>query len=288
MTKAEKKIRLPDGRTLGYREFGEPDGLPVINNHGGLVCGLDVAPADETATRLGIRIISPDRPGVGLSSAKVGRTLLNWTEDMRELADQLGLQKFALLGWSMGGQYALACEYALADRVTRAAVIACPIPLDDPKTFAELNRMDQRLTDMVRHHPREAEITFKAFGEVARHTPQVWNEMAAKGLCKRDVEALHALPEPGLAAMAAPALENAGGMAEEYRAWILPWGFMLSQIAGEVTVWQGTEDALIPREWGERLAREIPNARLHLLETEGHFLALEHYAEILTELKGPA
>ena len=287
MSKVQKELRLSDGRVLGYREFGEPDGLPVINHHGGLVCGLDIAPADETSARLGIRIISPDRPGIGLSSAKVGRTLLNWTEDVRELADQLELQKFVLLGWSMGGQYALACACALAERVTRTAVIASAVPLDDPKTFAELNRMDQRLTDMVRHHPREAEITFKAFGEVARHTPQVWNEMASKGLCARDVEALHGLPEPGVAAMAAPALENAAGMAEEYRAWILPWGFTLSQVPVEVSVWQGTDDALIPSQWGERLAREIQKARLHLLEGEGHFLALQHYDEILTELKGP-
>ncbi len=103
----DQHITLSDGRALSYREFGAPDGFPIINNHGGLVCGLDISPAHEIARELGIRIISPDRPGIGKSSAKSGRTLLDWASDVRELADTLKLGRFGIVGWSMGGQYAL-------------------------------------------------------------------------------------------------------------------------------------------------------------------------------------
>lgn len=248
------------------------------------MCGLDIAPADEIAKQRGIRIISPDRPGVARSDLKTGRTLQDWANDVRELADQLALEKFALLGWSMGGQYALACAHFLAERVTRTCVIAGCLPLDDAKNFAELNHMDQRLTNMARTHPHNAELAFKAMGELAQHTPSLWNAMSARGLAKSDADALHQLPGNGLADMAAPALQTANGMVEEYRAWVLPWGFAPADLRGAVRIWQGTDDTLVPKQWAETLAREIPNARLHLLDGAGHFLALTRYDKIFADL----
>lgn len=56
------------------------------------------------------------------------RTLLARTADVRALADRLELEKFSLLGWSMGGQYAMACAYALAERVHHTAIIASCLP----------------------------------------------------------------------------------------------------------------------------------------------------------------
>ena len=284
MPKMDTHITLSDGRKLGYREFGEANGFPVINNHGGLVCGLDIAPAHEIAKQRGVRLISPDRPGIALSDLKTGRTLQDWANDVGELADQLALEKFALLGWSMGGQYALACAHFLAERVTRTCVIAGCLPLGDAKNFSELNHMDQRLTNMARHHPQNAELAFKAMGELALHTPSLWNAMSARGLTKSDADALHQLPGNGLADMAAPALQTADGMVGEYRAWALPWGFAPADLRGAVSIWQGTDDTLVPKQWAETLAREIPNARLHLIDGAGHFLALTHYDEILTDL----
>lgn len=277
-------ITLADGRKLGYREYGAPKGIPVIHNHGGLVCGLDIAPAHASAVRARVRIISPDRPGVALSDLKSGRTLRDCAGDVRELADQLGIEKFAVLGWSMGGQYALACAHFLADRVTKTVVIAGALPLDDDKNFSELNHMDQRLTDMARTHPQSAELAFKAMGELAQHTPFLWNAMSARGLAESDVEALHQLPGTGLAEMAAPALQSASGIVEEYRAWALPWGFALPEIPGVVNLWQGQEDSLVPPHWAETMARALPHARLHLLEGAGHFLVLQHGDEIFAEL----
>lgn len=280
----EAHITLADGRKLGYREFGAPNGFPIINNHGGLVCGLDVAPADETAKQIGARIISPDRPGVATSDLQTNRTLLAWANDVRELADQLHLETFSLFGWSMGGQYALACAHFLYERVTNTSIIAGALPLDDAKNFSELNHMDQRLTNMARSHPHNAERAFKAMGEIAQHTPSLWNAMSARGLAKSDADALHQLPGDGLADMAAPALLSAAGMVEEYRAWALPWGFSLAEIRGDVSIWQGSDDTLVPTHWAETMARAIPNARLHVVNEAGHFLALNHYAEIFADL----
>ena len=51
---------------MAYAEYGTPDGFVVVNAHGGLACRLDVAAADDVAAEAGVRLISPDRPGVGL------------------------------------------------------------------------------------------------------------------------------------------------------------------------------------------------------------------------------
>jgi pimeloyl-ACP methyl ester carboxylesterase len=160
MERIDRQIQLHDGRKLGYSEFGDPFGFPIINNHGGLVGRLDITPAYEIAKELGVRIISPDRPGLGLSDPKVERTLLSWADDIKQLADQLELEQFGVIGWSMGGQYALACAYQLTDRVTAAAIIAGAVPLDSSSSFEALNKLDQRLTRLSQHEPKIAEAIF--------------------------------------------------------------------------------------------------------------------------------
>ena len=113
------EVVLADGRTLAYRAFGDPGGRPVVNCHGGLVSGLDVAPYDAAARQLGVRIISPNRPGIGGSSPQPGRTTLDWARDVGALLNGLALPRASVLGWSMGGQYTLACGAQLADRIDR-------------------------------------------------------------------------------------------------------------------------------------------------------------------------
>jgi pimeloyl-ACP methyl ester carboxylesterase len=83
-----------------------------------------VAAADAVAAEAGVRLISPDRPGVGLSDPQPGRTVLDCARDVAELLDQIGVDHFAVMGWSMGGQYAAAVGHALHQRVTRVAIIA--------------------------------------------------------------------------------------------------------------------------------------------------------------------
>jgi len=101
----------------------------VLNCHGGLACRLDVAAADGVAREAAIRLISADRPGIGLSDPQPGRTVVDWAADAEELAKHLGVERFAALGWSMGGQYAAAVGYALRSRVNRVAIIAGALPL---------------------------------------------------------------------------------------------------------------------------------------------------------------
>ncbi len=281
-----RSVDIGGGRRLGYREFGDPDGTPVVNCHGGLVCGLDVAPLHDAARAIGVRLISPDRPGLGASTPLPGRTTADWAADVRALLDQLAIERTSVLGWSMGGQYALACAALLPDRVARTVVVAGAIPLEDDTAFGELNAMDQRLTNLARNHGALARHSFTTLGRIARHAPRGWTRVMARDATDAEADALRSLSDPGLAAAAAGALAYGAGMVEEYRAWVRPWRFAPEAIVGSIRLWQGDADTLVPPKWAESLAQRIPSAKLHLFPGEGHFLTYRHQAEILGALAG--
>ena len=161
---APDTLVLPDGRTLAWWEFGDPAAdTVVLNCHGGLMDGRDVALSDEVARERGIRILSPDRPGVGGTSRAGHAGMLPWVHsDVRPLLDHLGITRCAVMGWSEGGQYALAVAHELPAQVTRAAVIAGALPLDDPQNRAHLNRPDRRLAALSEHAPTLAHAYFAA------------------------------------------------------------------------------------------------------------------------------
>jgi pimeloyl-ACP methyl ester carboxylesterase len=280
---ADHSVTLADGRTLGYSEFGDPSGYPVLNNHGGLLCRFDIELVHDEARQLGVRVISPDRPGVGSSDPKPGRDTLDWADDVAELLTALGIDDFATMGWSMGGQYALAVAHRFGPRVRATAVIAgCP-PLDDDTTFGELNEMDQKLTRLSQNHPKAAAAEFAAMAKLERHFPDRMAKLSSKKWATTDQEIAKGNSEWMGAAMV-EAMRSSAGMAEEYRAWVRPWRFALDAVPGSVTIWQGTEDTLVPQIWGARLADEIPGATLRSIDGEGHMIAVSHRTEVLQDL----
>src|SRR5437899_12705534 len=104
-----RQIVLSDGRRLGYAQYGSPNGSPLMYFHGWPSSRLEPRVAENLCADLGLQVIAPDRPGFGLSDFKPGRTLASWPEDVRALAASLGFHRFAVLGVSGGGPYAIAC-----------------------------------------------------------------------------------------------------------------------------------------------------------------------------------
>lgn len=288
MAGRERTVGLADGRSVAVAEYGAPDGLAVVNCHGGLLSRHDVAGAEQAAHDLGLRIVSPDRPGVGGSDRSPGRSLLDWPRDLAEVTAALGIERFALFGWSMGGQYALACGARIADRVDRVVVVAGCLPLDDAATFEHLNAMDRRLTRLAQHHPRVARDVFRSLGEVARHRPEAWAHLTTRGAVPEEGRALDALPDPAIASAAAQALEHGDGMVEEYVAWARPWGFVPEDVAAPTVIHQGTHDDLVPHAWADILAVRISGARLVSHEGAGHFLTYRDPAAVLRDLVADA
>lgn len=121
-------VELPDGRVLAYEDYGDPGGFPVLSFHGGLSSRLDAEHADDAAVTSHVRLVSPDRPGIGLSTFQPGRRLLDWPDDVAHLTAALGIEKFAVMGWSAGGPYAAVCAAKMGGRVTAAALLSTRCP----------------------------------------------------------------------------------------------------------------------------------------------------------------
>lgn len=273
-------LQLTDGRLLSYREYGASDGFPVINCHGGLLCGSDIAPAHGAAEALGLRLISPDRPGIGYSTMAPGRTTGSWAADVTQLLAHLQLSDVAAYGWSLGGQYALALA-ALVPEVKRVVVVAGTPELND-ELLAHLNRLDRTLVGLAKNQPLLMRTLTAATGTLAQHLPDLVVKAMDANLSPSDSEALERWPANEFAACMAHALRQSEGMVEEYLVESRPWGFTLDQVRAPATLWQGAEDQLVPPEWVNVLAEALPDARVHTVAGAGHFLANERWTEVLS------
>jgi pimeloyl-ACP methyl ester carboxylesterase len=281
----DRVVRLRDGRAMGYAQYGDPAGFPIVNAHGGMACRLDVAAAHTVAKKVGVRLISPDRPGIGLSDPRPDRTVTAWAHDVAELLDHIDVDRFAAMGWSMGGQYAAAVGHVLSHRVTRVAIIAGALPLTEHGVFDQLPTMDRVYTRLSQRAPWLARQGFRAMAWVARYAPTPYGRLAASELGPADGAVLREDGFVGFARMTHEALRKPAGEVEEYRAWMRPWGFDLEDLDVPVDIWAGSEDEFVPPAWSHDLARRIPGATLHI-RPGGHFMAHLHYREILERLRG--
>ena len=130
MNREDQTLTLPDSRKLGFAEYGS--GTPLLYFHGHPCSRLE---ARYLAGREGIRVIGIDRPGMGLSSYQPKRTLISWADDVVSLADSLGLEKFAVVGLSGGAPYALACAYAIPERISACGIVSGVWSIDRRTAF---------------------------------------------------------------------------------------------------------------------------------------------------------
>jgi pimeloyl-ACP methyl ester carboxylesterase len=277
-------VTLPDGRELAYEEYGDPAGDPVLSFHGGLSSRLDAAPAHRAALDLGVRLLSPDRPGIGLSTFQPGRRLLDWPADVAALTDALGIDRFAVMGWSCGGPYAAVCGARMSDRITAVGLLSSAVPLELVGTTKGLARDDRLLLFLVRWAPRLAaallritigEATEKRlYREIRRSFPAV--DRAALEERGSIVDAVAFVKES--------MRQGAQGCLQDYRVFGSPWGFDLSEVTVPVQIWEGEEDNTGPPEYRELLLRHLPRAQLSLVPGEGHLSLLQHQAPAILSL----
>ncbi|MBI2724047.1 MAG: alpha/beta hydrolase [Chloroflexi bacterium] len=282
-------VRLPDGRLLGYGQYGDPDGAPLFLLHGMPGSRLEGEIAHEAMAAAGVRLIAPDRPGYGLSDRLPGRTIPGFAEDVVALADRLGVGRFGVAGVSGGGPYAAACAYRIPERLTAAGIVSGVGPFDAPGARDGMNRMNQVLFGLARRAPFAVTAAMALMARASR-SPRLIQQM------KRS------MPAPDRAVLSDPTVERlftasakeafrqgAGGAAQETVLYARPWGFRLQDIRMPVHLWQGGADANVPPSMGRYQASQIPDCREHWYPDEGHLLVITHFEEIarvLTDVAG--
>ncbi len=143
----DTSMTLPDGRTVAYTDCGASNGPVVIYCHGAPTSRLDLTVFDDEFAALGVRVVSPDRPGFGGSSPQPGRTWNDWPADVSALADHLDVERFATMGLSSGGPYTVACAALLPQRVAAAAVVGGVTDMGWPDAWAGI---DEKRTTLMR------------------------------------------------------------------------------------------------------------------------------------------
>ena len=283
-------IATADGRLLGFAEFGDPTGSPVFYFHGFPSCRIEGGHIESAASERSVRLVAVDRPGMGLSDRVSGRRLLDWPDDVAAIADALGFDRFSVLGASGGGPYALACAYAMPDRVIRCGLAAGTGPMgaasaEDTKSSRMIGALARRAPFLVR---------LMLWREIGRHCG---NRDKTAALLASQAQQLPAvdreifLDESYQSRFVDQVIESfsQGTKGPVNDAAILfghPWGFRPEDISEvEVFVWHGELDQSVPISMSKALCSRIDGAEAAFFPDEGHVsLLLRRGADIVSAL----
>jgi pimeloyl-ACP methyl ester carboxylesterase len=271
----ERTVPVAADRVLGIAEFGPADGRAILWFHGTPGARRQVPPAARrAAAELGVRVIGVERPGTGRSTGHLYGHLREFADDVRVLADELGVDRFGVIGLSGGGPYALACAHDLPDRVVAAVVLGGVAPTVGDETPG--GGMPD-LTRLLRHP-----LTLGRWGLGAFFTTliRVLRPVGPQALAlyahlgpEGDKEAFRS---PGMGEMFLDDLDTAaanGGLGAATADLVLfgrSWGFSVAEIRVPVRFWHGDADHIVPLKHAEHLAGLVPDSELHVRHGESH------------------
>jgi pimeloyl-ACP methyl ester carboxylesterase len=243
---------------------------------------------EDAARDLGVRIISPDRPGVNESAFQKERTLLDWPAMLRELATEFGIEKFRVVGIWGGAPYAFASAWSMPDQVEAIAVVSGVPPITELAGHDGLLKLYRWMLALYQTRPQLLRTCFYLARPFAsRRVPIRLRPMILKLLqpCDaavlRDSRAFEACFESQRQAWRI----SAEGVMVDAEIYARPWGFALEEVRVPVRLWHGTTDRSFSFRLAEQIAQRLPNCQARFVEAAGHYsLPIRHMHEILADL----
>jgi len=279
-TVIDDSMTLSDSRTLAYTEYGAPGGPAVLYCHSAPASRLELAFLDQRLRELGVRVISPDRPGYGRSSFLPGRGLEDWPRDIAALTGYLRIDRFASVGFSSGGPYAVVCAAAMAGRITGTGVVAGVTDMGWAPAWDGFF---------------EPEAELMRAGDEAEATRWCEERYGPDGsgysgldldLGPSDVRVLE--DEATTTALFASMIEafqhGVAGYAQDITVQGRPWSFDPARITSPTKILHGAEDTFAPPAHGRHTAEIIPGASLTLLEGHGHLSLIQQIPGLAASL----
>jgi pimeloyl-ACP methyl ester carboxylesterase len=270
----EHRIRTPDGRTLAVAEWGDPNGIGLFALHGtpGGRIGYWMDPG--IYARYGLRRLTVDRPGYGESTRHAGRSVADVVPDIETIANELGIDRFAVTGGSGGGPHALAIAALLGDRVLRclADVSIAPYGAEGLDFLAGMNEgniiefnaalagedtlrsllIRERSTTLQRLADNRSDFLGDGYEmsepdqlQMAKHLSRVKHHLVT---------------------CLAPGVD---GWVDDDLAFTKPWGFDVADIRVPMLLTYGRADNLVPAAHGDWLAAHVPGATVEVTDV-GH------------------
>lgn len=289
MSNFDRHFILPGGQKLGYDELGSSTGRPVFYFHGTPSARVEwqLFGLDALASKLGLRLIAVDRPGMGLSDFQPGRQIGSWPADVTALADGLGLGRFSILGFSGGTPYALACALKIPDRLVSVGLVGTEAPFTLPGLTQGMNHQSLQFLELNRDKPWLARLIQSSMAVTARLAPAALI-----------AQAMNALPEPDQAVLTQPVVQKAfihtllesmrrgtRGPQVDTALMVSLWDFNPADIKFKVQMWQGEKDADAPPVMARYIKSVIPRSVITFYPQEAHLsLMVHHIEEILSAL----
>ncbi len=286
----ENLIKLQDGGAIAFEEYGDANGVPVIFCHGWPSSRTMARLTDEPARSLGIRIISPDRPGISGSSLQRNRKLTDWPRLMERIVDHLDIGEFRMLAISGGAPYAYATAAAMPQRVRAIAIVGGAPPLAELTDTEGLLPLYRWMMALYRTRPRILRTFFYLARPVLSLRPPIrFRPLLLKMLLLRpcdaeslrDAAAFEAIFESQRRAWRA----SAEGVMADAQIYAQPWGFAIEDVRVPVRLWHGKEDRAFSVQLAEQIATRLPDCRARFVDDAGHYsLPIRHMHEILQDL----
>ncbi len=254
----DEALTLADGRTISYMTWGPPDAETVFYFHGFPSSRHEIELTRPQLEReaLPVHVVALDRPGFGSSTFQPDRDLLDWPSDVAEVADLLGIDRFAVLGVSAGGPYALACGHELPDRITRVGVVAGLAPLTatgmnqaaiaKTATSKWFRRVQFAMLAYALNHGQEDTFLDRALATMGEGDRRALN----------DLEQRHRFLDMTRGAFT----QGARAAADEAGLYLSPWPFDPAHITAPTSLWYGDADHMVPAAAGRWLADRIPGS----------------------------
>lgn len=267
------QITLCDGRRIGFSEFGDRQGRPVFYFHGFPGSRLEAKLAEKISLDTHVRFIGIDRPGYGLSSFKPGRTFLDWADDVSELADAMGIDRFSILGVSGGGPYAAACACKIPHRLDRVGIICGMGPVDVPGLMQDMPWMHRQGLRLAGRSPTIAAALYPFAAFFFRNYPERMLTILSAKVAEPDKIALKNTELINIlsASFREAFRSSLRWPASDVVLYSHPWGFSLNNIDIAVHLWHGEKDQIVPSKMGRYMAQAIPDCRATFYADEGHF-----------------
>ena len=287
---SEDFVPLQEGGVIAFEEYGDANGVPVIFCHGWPSSRTMAQLTNAAARDLGIRIISPDRPGISGSSLKPNRELSDWPSVVRQLVDHLGIGAFYVLGISGGAPYAYATAAAMPERVRGVAIVSGATPIVDFGHREGLLPLYRWMLALYRTRPQLLRRLFCLARPILSLRPPVrLRPLILKILMLRpcDEESLRdsAAFEAVFESQRRAWRGSTEGVLADAQIYAKPWGFPIEKVRMPVRLWHGKEDRAFSVRLVEEIANRLPDCKARYVDSAGHYsLPIRYIREILQDL----
>lgn len=265
---ADAHVRLKHGKVLAYREYGHPDGQPLLYLHSNPGTRWQFPLALHRLGRSN-RIIVPDRPGYGASTPPAGDNGNEFLDDAASLCAGLGIASLRVIGYSTGAAYAL----ALASGRLPVSDLLLITPLVPGLVMERASLLPAPLRTSIETAARGNRELLDAWTRAGTTAPAVMEQLTA--WLHADDQALLADPEThtwlGLDQSEA-ADGGMAGMAADYAFLACGKAVDPAGIACPVRIWSAALDPIAPPAISEDLAGMLDDVEHRIEPTRGHLL----------------